>query len=193
MMTRMLATEMREAFARLTRADAETLANLSIPPIFVMNWQLVGKALVRRIGTDLYEPDPNGRTAFITPVLAHRPHTPESPDPKLAVRCGNLIDLLAWHPACPGRWRLRLALATWLGAIEPQYCGPLPVPVWRTPLRWLQADGAGLCLLSCDRLENQWILSACIGGIIPEDELHERQIKRLLERPWPTPKVHRAA
>lgn len=193
MRTRELATEMREAFAALRREYANILANLDISPFLIWNWQLIGKASVRSIGNDLYEPDPNGVAALVTPVLAHYCDTPELPDPEFAVRCGNIVDLIAWRPKCPARWRLRVGAATWAGSIPPQYCNPDPVRIWRTPLRWLQADCTGLVLLTGERIENYRQLSNCRGGIDAEDEIHAREIRRILNRPWPGPEVRHAA
>jgi hypothetical protein len=193
MKARELAREMRQAFGALHPADFTTFGELRIPAWLILNWQVVGRVLVCRIGNDLYEPDPDGIAVFVTPVLTHYPDTPESLDPESAVRCGALVDLVAWHPKCPNRWRLRTGAATWAGAIPPQLCNPDPVRIWRTPLGWFQADCTGLCLLSSDRPESFRILSACVGGILPEDERHKHEIKRLLERPWPAPEVRNAA
>jgi hypothetical protein len=194
MKTRELAAEMRAAFAVLTCNDMNYLVDEhGIPSSLIGSWQLIGATRYRRVGLDQYEPDPDGNAAFVTPVLTDCVDTPESLDPALAVRCGNLIDLVAWHPKCPRQWRLRCGSATWLGSIEPQYLRPKPVRLWRTVLRWLQSDCTGLCVLTRERFENFRLLSRCTGGIVAEDELHEQQIKSVLERPWPGPEVHHAA
>jgi hypothetical protein len=130
--------------------------------------------------------------AFILPIRIDWLQTPETTRGIEAVRSGYLVDLLAFHPARPDRWALRLGVATWLGSIAPQNCNPDPVRVWRTPLRWLQADCDGLCLLMKDAVENYRILSGC-RSIMAEDEIHARELRRILERPWAGPEVRHAA
>ena len=130
--------------------------------------------------------------AFIVPIRGDWPDTPETTRGIEAVRSGYLIDLLALHPARPERWALRRGVATWLGSLAPQYCNPRPVRIWRTPLRWLQADCDGLCLLMKDAVENYRILSGC-RSIMAEDEIHARELRRILERPWAGPEVRHAA
>jgi hypothetical protein len=131
--------------------------------------------------------------AFIVPIRVDWLQTPETTRGIKAAQSGYLIDLLAFHPARPDHWALRLGVATWLGSIAPQHCNPDPVRVWRTPLRWLQADSEGLCLLTRDRAENHRILTACLGGIVADDEIHARELRRVLERPWRVPEVRHAA
>ena len=77
--------------------------------------------------------------------------TAEVNDPIKAVRHGTLIDLIALSPAYPNQWALRLGNATWLGAIEPQFLMPEPVPIWRNPLAWLRNDCRGLVLANLER------------------------------------------
>jgi len=187
-----LSSEMRAAFGTLTRDDVNFLiGELSIDYFLIANWQLIGKARIGRDG-ERFTPDPDGRAAYITPVLVHYPDTPESDDPRLAVRCGHIIDLVAWHPRFPTRWALRTGLATWLGSIPPQYMRPAPVCVWRTPVRWLQADCVGLVLLTHERVENFRLLSGC-HAIEAEDRPHKRQLEHLLSHPFVTPEVRHVA
>jgi hypothetical protein len=164
------------------------LVALGVSPFLIHLWQMVGKARIRVHGT-LYEPDPTGGIAFLTPVLTHHIDTPESPEPWGACRFGNLIDLCAWHPRHPHLWALRADNATWLGAIPPQYLQPDPTVVWRSPGNWLRADCEGLVLLSPDRAEAYRILSGCVGGIIAEDQSHARDLRQILQRPWQGPTV----
>ena len=54
-----------------------------VSPLDVIGAKLVGVARINRIAdTGLYEPDPTGAIAFITPALTHHPETPESPPPE---------------------------------------------------------------------------------------------------------------
>ncbi len=109
----------------------------------------VAPAIVRiAVAGSTYEPDPAGKGAFLLPVRVDNPLTPEAADSIGIIRAGSIVDLLAFHPAHPYRWALRRDDAEWLGAIEPQYLDPAPVPVWRSPLAWLQAGCRGLVVLS---------------------------------------------
>ena len=97
-----------------------------------------------------FEPDPDGDGfAFIVPVRIDNLLSPEAADPVVTVRDGAIVDLLAFSAAVPNRWALRTGAGTWLGCVEPQYMGPAPTPIWRTPLRWL-GEGCGIVLLSRD-------------------------------------------
>jgi hypothetical protein len=144
-----------------------------------------------------FEYDPEGADAFLLPVRADNLVTPESDDPCLTVREGAIVDLLVFHPRHPHYWRLRRGTAEWLGSIEPQYLDPDPVPVWRTPFRWLQAGCSGLVLLSDGN--SRYRTLSLLRSIVAEDAQHAAELRRELARPWPVPQVispqemHRAA
>src|SRR4051794_24518482 len=108
---------------------------------------LIGKVRARLDG-DLYVPDENGSPACVTPVFVDYVDTPEASYPSQAARFGDLVDLVAWDPRHPQSWALRYGAAEWLGAIEPQYMEPPPVPIHRGPLGWLQSRCRGLVLLA---------------------------------------------
>src|SRR5713226_352032 len=139
MKTAALAAEMRHAAANLPSEDREILVQgYGIPCSLVDLYQLIGLEKivakdVKGARRDLYMPHADGDPAFITPVLGHFADTPESTDPRVFVRFGNIIDLLAWDPRYPDRWALRTGAATWLGCVPPQYLEPFPVRVWRSP------------------------------------------------------------
>jgi hypothetical protein len=57
----------------------------------------------------------------------------------------------------------------------------------------LQHNCTGLVLLTADQSENFLLLSNCLGGIVAEDEVHARQLRRIVERPFPGPAVRHAA
>jgi hypothetical protein len=134
-----------------------------------------------------FQPDEGGGNAFIIPVRVENPITPEALDPAAAVCDGAVVDLVAFHPHHPDHWALRREAAEWLGAIEPQYLDPDPVPVWRTPLAWLRADCRGLVLLG-DRASQYRILTL-LHSIVAEDDGHAAELRCLLARPWPVPQV----
>jgi len=127
--------------------------------------------------------------AFVIPVRVGNPLTAEVNDPIKAVRHGTLIDLIALSPAYPNQWALRLGNATWLGAIEPQFLMPEPVPIWRNPLGWLRNDCRGLVLLSRVRSEQYRVLTVC-DSIVAEDERHAAELRGVLDHPWLAPPVY---
>lgn len=187
--TRDLAREMKSAVAAMTSRDVAHLVHLGVPEILVERHQMVGLARVREDRCGFYEPDPDGRWAYITPICVHFVKTPETPRPNAAWFCGNLVDLVAWDERTPEHWRLRVGSATWLGAIGPQYMDPDPVPVWRSPLRWLQNDCVGLVPLVRNRTEAFQLLSVCVGDILAEDDEHAARIADALEHPYRRPSV----
>jgi hypothetical protein len=184
-----LTGELAATRASTTEEERAKLAKLGIPQHML---DMVGAARVDLFsGGKLYQPlEDIGDRVFIIGVRVGDPISPEHPRPDEVAYCGILIDLLAWHPDVPERWATRLDLATWLGAIPPQYMQPPKVLVHRTPLAWLQSGGRGLCILTREPREAQSLLLSLRGGIIPENDGHGRKLKRLLERPFPIPPIH---
>src|SRR5512133_1283450 len=195
MTTRELAREMRHAAGTLRAGNYRSeLAPYGIRTAEIDAFQMVGIETVRRNkGGDLYEPDPDGRVALITPCLVHRPNSPESPAPDVFCRFGNLVDLVAWDPRVPNGWSLRVGAADWLGCVPPQHCDPDPVVVRRSPLSWFQAGCDGLVILTHDRAGAYRLLAGCAGGIIGEDWEHAGVLQQILDRPWPAPRVRAAS
>jgi len=143
-----------------------------------------------RIADGRFQLDRDGDAkAFVIPVRVGNPLTAEVNDPIKAVRHGTLIDLIALSPAYPNQWALRLANATWLGAIELQFLMPEPVPIWRNPLAWLRNDCRGLVLLRPVRSEQYRVLTVC-DSIVAEDERHAAELREVLDHPWLAPPVY---
>src|SRR6266550_6674203 len=143
-----------------------------------------------RVSNGLFELDAEGDArAFIVPIRIGNPISPEASDPVQAVREGKILDLLAFSPAYPMRWALRTGNATWLGAIEPQFLMPEPVPIWRNPLAWLRNDCRGLVLLNPVRSEQYRVLTVC-DSIVAEDERHAAELREVLDHPWLAPPVY---
>jgi hypothetical protein len=186
--TRDLAREMRYAYAAMRVAEAEELIRAGIPAHIIDLYQMIGVTRIRLAG-ELYEPEPEGGRAFISPILAHLPDTPESSDPWAFARFGSLVDLIAWDPAHPHKWALRTGAASWLGCIPPQYIEPEPVRIWRSPLAWFRSDCTGLALVTRERPEAYRLLANLRGGIIAEDHHHAAEILDVLQHPWPAPRV----
>jgi hypothetical protein len=146
-------------------------------------------AMVRvdRLGIT-FEPDEDGAAAYVFPVRVGPATTPESGDPLDTIARAEIVDLIAMHPAHPGCWALRRGVAEWLGAVEPQYLDPEPVPVWRSPSAWLRGGCHGLTLLSRERASQYRTLSS-LCEIVAEDLQHAAELRRILERPWSAPRV----
>jgi hypothetical protein len=189
MRTRDLAAEMRAAVGALNRPQAEALVQLGVDPLDIAIFEMVGVARVRIDDKSrLDEPNDDGPLAYISPVCcAHPAAGPEAADVWRSVRFGGLCDLIAWRH--PGRWFLRVGSADWLGSIPPQFLDPDAVPIWRSPLNWFRARCTGLMLLTGDPGTAHRLLMDCAGGIVPEDEVHGRELRRLLERPYPIPPI----
>jgi hypothetical protein len=125
---------------------------------------MVGVGAIRLDGA-LYEPDPDhGKPAFISPVRIAYADTPESAVPASAVRVGAIVDLIGWHPLRPDRWALRTGAAEWLGAIEPQYMDPAPVPIRHSVLGWFQARCEGMVSVSRARADVYRLLRRSLAG-----------------------------
>jgi hypothetical protein len=172
----------------MTQADVRELTAFGVWPADIELWQLVGLARVSRVtDAELYEPDPDGALAYVTPVLVQDASGPESQRPETFVRVGNIVDLVAWDPEKPLQWRRRCGLADWLGLVPPRYLDPDAVPVRRSVLNWFRAGCTGIVVLSRDPTVSYRLLMGLGGGIVAEDYNHRRELERLLERPWPIP------
>jgi hypothetical protein len=136
MRTRELAAEMSQASALITRADMAVLVEQhGVAPREIEIFQMIGIArIARTTDSELYEPDCSGALAFITPVLAHQPMSPESRWPEGYVRFGNILDLVAWDDGVPEAWALRIGNATWFGSVSTQFLDSEPVAIRRSPL-----------------------------------------------------------
>jgi hypothetical protein len=144
--------------------------------------------LVDKAG-ERYEPDPDGRPAWIFPATVVDPAWPElleDLEPRDVVACGPIVDLVAFSPHAPRHWALRIGQALALGAIEPQWDRfPLPVPVHRRVVSWLRSGCCGIMLLTRDPHESSRVLRG-IEVIQAEDKDHAAELRRLLYTPSPT-------
>ena len=102
-----------------------------------------------------FEPHEDGGFAlWVMPVCvvdARYEEEIEAVDPLRCVRKGPVVDLVGFHPGCRERFALRTGNGVVLGAIEPQYLEPEPVPVWDDVTDWLRAGCRGIVLLTNDR------------------------------------------
>lgn len=100
--------------------------------------QVPGRLVVKASGARWWE-DEGGHAAFIQPVLM-----------KPGRRANAIVDLIAWHPAQPGRWRFLTGAATHLGYLPHERLGldaPRGLRLVSTPLAWL-AEPDAVCLLA---------------------------------------------
>lgn len=179
--------EFNAARGAMSPADRGLLAEHAIAPGDVV--LLCGVARVRLIaGGERYEPHDAGDRTFISPVMIEWPDTPESSVPAQAVRFGELIDLVTWHPAHPHALALRVGDAEWLGSIPPQYLDPPPVVIHQGVPSWLRSRASGLVLLTREPASRWRTLSAC-NRITAQDELHAKELRRALRLPGPIPPV----
>jgi hypothetical protein len=176
-----LEDEHRAAVQALTREDAEELCNtLGISFFLVAIYQLVGIATIRLLKGELWEPDPEGTLAYVTPARVDRPDTVIAREPWETTRCGEIVDLVAWDPRSPERWATRCG-HTWLGSVPLNE--PFPTLIRRSPLTWLQADCDGVVPLSRDPVEVRYVLGECEHGIQVEDQRHLAELHRLMAQP----------
>ena len=91
----------------------------------------------------------------------------------------QLVDLVAADAKKPTRFS-RLERRAWcLGETFDAWEPAEPLPVWRTPLRWLREGCAGIVIL--DWAEAYWRLPD--RTLIAEDEIHGRQIRASMQPP----------
>lgn len=144
-----------------------------IPPPTILDW--LGIARVRVEG-DHYEPDDDGMEMVLVTALEAPPRLPDG-----RWRCLNpIIDLVAIRPADPGRWWTRCGVVVALGGESLSSFDDAPVPVWRTPLRWLQLGAAGICPVAEPAAVRDVLLR--LPGIVAESVDHGRELERLMAR-----------
>ena len=125
--------------------------------------------LVRPVGPTSFEFDASGREAVV--VEAHD-------------EAGDVLDLVAWMPERPDRWRAMFGTAPALGmgaaTSTMTYIDGLPLQIYRTPLEWLQAAGDGAVLLD-PVLGARWLAWLAELGfaqqIAPRDARHAGQVE----------------
>ena len=118
-----------------------------------------------------FEFDDAGPQAVISPVLEDRDRGP------LVGTAPATVDLVAWLPKRPAIFARYYGRALFLG--DPTAFDPLPV--WSTPLSWLQNGCAGVVVL--DR-PSAWAEFASFGvPVLAESVAHGRDLRRLLSPP----------
>jgi len=183
--------ELSGAQRGLTAEDRIVLERAGVPDLMISCGMVGAVAIELDAGGLHYQPSDDGRRAFVTPCRVADPWTPEAVGFEIVPQYGDLVDLVAWHPARPLRWATRRGLAAWLGACEPQFLGPAPVTVKRSPLSWLQGGAIGLCVLDRKPADVYRVLSLC-RRIEAEDSAHQFELTRILHHPFSIPPVSSA-
>lgn len=153
------------------------------PDVFTTG--LVGSDRVTIDRSGGYQPDDCGEWAYITPVFVHH----------------SLIDLVAWHPATPDAWALRIGSGLCLGdtstRFDDEFRPECAVRAYRSPYSWLMnwsrawgsAGGiGGVCVLSRDPADVYLVLGSA-DRIIAEDTEHRKELRAALARPIRVPIV----
>jgi len=152
----------------------------------------IGPVIVER---DSFQIDERGEWAFLTPVC----HIDGDLWRLLVWDCGfeseavwrvnaEVVDIVAWHPATPGRWARRTGVADMLGDIA----AAEPLRVHQTPYGWLKADGVGICFLDHQRASVASALRLA-EKIIADSPAHARELRDICARPYPIPSIGVAA
>lgn len=180
-----LSRELAQTLDALTDHQHEELVLAGVDRVDIA-LGLVGAAYGHVGGDNRFEPHERGKLAFCTPVRCDPFRTGiETPAPASAVRVGDLVDIVFWHPQVPRRWALRTGAAECLGLIPPQFCGPEPVAIHRGVIGWFRSGCDGLVVLTSDPWSVYRLLSQCISGITAEDERHAEELRAALDHPWP--------
>ena len=117
--------------------SAACLRRQDVPEIAVDQWPgPVGVAAIETHPLGIFDFAEHGRRAFIQPVLSGGEFT-------------DIVDLIAWFPDNPGRWWTRCYSGVPLGDDQLFYAAywEEPLTLRATPLDWLCAGGAGVCIV----------------------------------------------
>ncbi|MGD9714034.1 MAG: hypothetical protein AB7V46_18540 [Thermomicrobiales bacterium] len=175
-----LTIEMAEAILAIEPGHKDRMISLGVSPDIAdptdgrHQW---GIAKVRPEGDYHFIPDPeDGKEAFIS----------------FACQGSNVVDLIAWHPAAPSKWRWRIGETPVLNvdAINRRWPNEGPLQVHRNPLDHLRAGAEGLVVL--DWAANSDIRRLALVDAIagPADVIN--RIDRILRTPVRMPRLLRS-
>jgi hypothetical protein len=187
--------EYLDLLRRMPLAEAERLANDFGVPWDALTATVPVPTRVRFMdkARSRFEPDEDGGFAlWVMPVCVVDERFEEEIEAVDSLRCvrkGPVVDLVGFHPGCRERFALRTGNGVVLGAIEPQYLEPEPVPVWDDVTDWLRAGCRGIVLLTNDCHQRVRILRrfAAIEAQQPD------RVKAWLVPQWPRVFAMRAA
>ena len=153
------------------RREKDWLHLQGVPPLALLAWPgpvLVGEIETHTIG--VFDFAEAGRRAFIQPVLSGPAYS-------------DLIDLVAWCPADPGKWWSQCYSGVPLGVgylDRAEISGASFVVLRRDPLSWLKSGGTGVVPLD-------WTMTVnTLRGfrhVICEDAAHGEDVQRRLATP----------
>ncbi len=152
----------------------------SLPADFWIGCGMPGLAKIRPTRDGHFEFAEDGRPAIIVPSYDTIPGMLDA-NPERHVE--HLVDLVAVNVDHPDRFWRRCGETVILGNAFLEIAGQAgePITVFRTPLTWLQAAGAGVAVLDWD-----WVPDLLLGfDLIAEDvELGERLEAALKPNIW---------
>lgn len=160
--------ELVDAYGVLSDPGREWLLRQGVPATAIIMYPgPVGMNRVTLHGGRFFEPDEDGRLAFVQPVW-----------PGDAFK-GDPIDIAAWFPKCPGRAWTRMGVGVFLGEanVVRARVYETPLSVYRSPLEWLQAGGHGAAIL--DALLARKDLMA-LGEVRAQSIEHGNEVDALL-------------
>ena len=133
----------------LDSSDAAQIRS-DLPEDFLLGCGMPGLATIRPIDNEVFKFTEDGLTAVIIPAYDT---IPGNLDANPARHVEHLVDLIAFDLAHPGLfWRRRgEALVLGNAYLEIASQEREPIPVFKTPMSWLKAGGAGICILDWDR------------------------------------------
>lgn len=180
-----LPTEFSIALDALTRKHRERLMALGIDAAAVATAGGIGIARVLRRADGLFEPveRDQGEAALIWPIWT-------GSISEVGYCEGDLIDLLAWHPAQPELFHRRIGDAPALGlaAIERSWDSTLggarPLSLYRTPIAWARAGGGCVARESAGAVILDWGVDSGLfnaASILAEDLEHGEFIEHRLK------------
>ena len=175
--SRDLAAEFATATSAMRRHHLDAMClRYNIPPTAILD--RIGVTRVRVEGA-FYEPASDGIEMVLVPSFEAPPRLPDG-----RWRAPNeVVDLLAFRPADPGRWWSRRGIVAALGEESLTSFDHASVWVSRDPLKWLQVGATGICPVDLDPAAVRDVLLR-LPGIDAEDVAHGREIEALMSRSW---------
>ncbi len=149
-----------------------------------------GVMRVQGLSGGLYQPDPEGVSSVIMPVV-----TPEYHDGVFgeAIILRPIVDLIAFQTNAPARWLWRTGNAWALGSHL--LAGPTgePTHIVATPLEWMNAGGDAVCLLDWSDQSPAWAYLRTVPDLIVDNDMLAARLAAGIDRATPRPRFIREA
>lgn len=179
-----LAAELQAATSNIRQPHIDRLVALGVSGRALAtlgSLQLPFGALRVSVGPrGLFWPDPDGLPAIVVPVI-------EYVGP---FRVPEAIDMIAFRTTDPARWWWRTGHGAMLGADllrDPWPVGPLFVV--STPLAWIAAGGAAVCVLDWDCPDTELFPLRHQPELVCESPRLAARLSRRLSRPQRLPRI----